>query len=102
MRGAEAGGAGAARVSEPCIAPVPEGKLSCEDPPAASPPDPEAESGCQEAGMASCGAAYPGDSVPGLLLAAETAGIAPEAGDIEREVGVKDAVAEDGATPTPI
>ena len=58
--------------------------------PATPPPDTDTENGCQEAGVACCGVTLPGNMFPGLLLAADTAGMPPEGGDIAgcQETGV--------------
>ena len=81
---AGAGGTGAVGGPGACITPA--------DPPdpVAPPPDADTENGCQEVGVASCGVTLPGNMVPGLLLAADTAGMPPEGGDIEgcQETGV--------------
>ena len=85
-----------------CIAPAGVDELAGGDPAATVPPDADTGEGCQEIGVASCGAGSPGDAVPGLLLAAATGGMLPTGGgDAEGEKVAKVGVNEDGVMPVP-
>ena len=85
-----------------CIAPAGVNELSGGDPAAPVPPDADTGEGCQEIGVASCGAGSPGNAVPGLLLAAVTGGMPPPGGgDAEGEEVAKVGVNEDGVMTVP-
>ena len=85
-----------------CIAPAGVDELSGGDPATIAPPDEDTEKGCQEIGVADCGAGSPGNAVPGLLLAAATGGMPPPGGgDAEGEEVAKVGVNEDGVMTVP-
>ena len=85
-----------------CIAPTGGDELPRDDSSATVPPDADTKEGCQEIGVADCGAGSPGDAAPGLLLAAVTGGMPPPGGgDAEGEKVAKVGVKEDGVMPIP-